>query len=246
MEFDFTTVEAVIFNLDGTLYDDSDFWTQLCLSDLFHIRQIKCDIETRKQLRNIDFGNEENFYSAYFEEAAKRCHMKKENYRLWYFTKYLPRMCRIIKDYCQKRDGIEELFEQLERTETPFMIFSDYAFAKERAQAMGLRKIENIQFFSAEKMGCLKPMPRAFKEIEESIIFRNYPSENILVVSTDEENDGIGAKNAGFSFLKITTTLTDNQESSENAKDKFPVMTWEAFSTRFNSYLRQKAVKNVL
>ncbi|MDD7417375.1 MAG: HAD family hydrolase [Treponemataceae bacterium] len=264
MKLDFSTIEAVIFDLDGTIYELNDFQTKLKLSFPFNTKKIKAEQTVRTELENNDFEDSQRFYSVFFERCAqkslskidrflikflsKRGNIKAEQtmvknkidaYRIWYFTKYLPKICKLIKDYYPKREEFDNLLVQFTRTETPFIVFSDYTFAEEKLEAAGLCDKEKIMVFSAEDMGCLKPSSRAYKTIENSILFKNYGSSNILMVST-KDIDKEGAKKAGFTFLKI---IDNEDETKENFDKNCYAMTWKDFASQLDLHLRQKAIK---
>ncbi|MCR5699683.1 MAG: hypothetical protein K6G52_08595 [Treponemataceae bacterium] len=264
MDLDFSKIEAVIFDLDGTVYQLNDFQTKLFLSFPFSPRKIKADQNTRKELADKDFQDSEGFYAEFFKKCAQKSfskfdlflldtltkhkklkavekitNSKIEKYRIWYFTKYLPRICKLISDYYPKREEFDDLLVQFKRTETPFIIFSDYTFAEEKAEAAGLMDKKAMMVFSAEDMGCLKPCERAYTTIENSIMFKNYGSSNILMVSTNDA-DGEGAKRAGFTFMKI---IDDEDELQEYQESDVYAMTWKDFADKLDSYLRQKAIK---
>ena len=231
MEIDFSKTDAVIFNMDGTIYDDKDLPLRMILSDPLHAHWIKNDKKVRTQLRNIDFGDSNNFYSTYFNEMAKICHTTKEKYRIWYFTKFLPNMCNIINDYCDSREGLNDIFMQLRRCEIPFLIYSDYAFAKERAHVLGLKELSEDSFICADEIGCQKPADRGYKKIEKMVLYKRPDKHNIFVISNDDK-DGEGATKVGFSFIKI---VDDAKMENE--------ITWNQFLQKFINALRQQAVK---
>ena len=235
MEIDFFNIDAVLFSMDGVIYDNKELTFRLILSDIFHAKWIKKDIEVRKALQGTDFETSESFYASYFEKMSQECHTSKEKYRIRYFTKFLPNMCNTLKDYYSYREGLDDIFLQLKRNEIPFLIYSDYVFAKERGNAIGLQDIDYKNFLCLDEIGCQKPAPRGFKEIENLIIYKKAFYGNILVVSTDDKVDKECAKNAGFTFLKI-----NDDEISSSQEDE---MSWDDFITKFSNALRQKTVQ---
>ena len=87
---------AVIFDLDGTLYDKSRLPLWLVLSNLSRIGWLKAERRVRKELKGMDFKTEEAFYEAFFANAAALSCTSAERYRKWYFEKYMPSMARAL------------------------------------------------------------------------------------------------------------------------------------------------------
>ena len=72
MKLDFSTIEAVIFDLDGTIYELNDFQTKLKLSFPFNTKKIKAEQTVRTELENNDFEDSQRFYSVFFERCAQK------------------------------------------------------------------------------------------------------------------------------------------------------------------------------
>lgn len=232
MAIDFLNIEAVVFNLDGVLYDDSDLITKMKFADILHARWITKD----KKVRENDLVPKQGaFYPAYFARMSKECNVSEEKYRIWYFTKFLPNMCNIIKHYNKYRDGIDEIFIQLKRCKIPFLIYSDYALAKDRTNAIGLKNLEDFHFICGDELGVRKTSEKGFKLIEEQVLYKKPSGEQIIVVGIDEKRDGLGAINAGYNYIKITDEETNPTNYTE--------MTWEQFTNKLINALRQLAVK---
>ncbi|MCR4790801.1 MAG: HAD hydrolase-like protein [Treponemataceae bacterium] len=238
--FKFSQIYAVIFNLDGTLYDNNELYLRLLLRDPFHIKYTKAEIICRKKFSGKDFGNSKNFYKSFFAEASKLARTSVEKFEKWYFTTFMPNCCNILKDYYYKRDSVEELFTQLRRSEIPFAIFSDYCFINEKMKSIGFENPKNFTTYSAEEMGCQKPCTRFFTTMAENLLSKNYPDKGILVIGDIADKDYEGAKNARLDFIQIENS---NNEGNPEPKE-FIKCSWGKFSMSYTKYLREELGKS--
>ena len=66
--------DAIIFDFDGTLYDNYKIGKNLISSNFFDLPKIGADRKIRKELKGKFFGNEQAFFSEYYKLlSAKTC-----------------------------------------------------------------------------------------------------------------------------------------------------------------------------
>jgi len=217
----FRNTEAIIFDLDGTLYNKKKFVRRLLFRNIFDIFIIKNERKTRKIIKTKSFDTSEEYYCCFFEIFSNQFKNKKFTIyflRKWYFNKYLPEFVKILKKHYQLRYGVNEIFELLYKKNIKLSVLSNYPFVVEKMQALGIESDKyEIQCFSSENFGALKPNVRPFLELAKIL---DVESKNILVVGDKIETDGIGAINSNMKFLQIV----DNKKYITNQ-----AITWEMF-----------------
>jgi HAD superfamily hydrolase (TIGR01549 family) len=201
-------IEAVIFDFDGTLYNKKQFAVKLLSQNIKDIFLIRAERKTRNQLKGIDFLSSGNFYKNFFEKMS--ANLKNKKYTLdfltkWYFENYLTALTNTLKKYYNARIGVENMFENLIKSNIKIAVFSDYSVVAERMNAIGLSTTQNL--FNAEEFGALKPSPRPFLEIANKL---QVSPEKTLVIGDREDTDGIGAKKSGMKFLHLVDKKNNN------------------------------------
>ncbi|MDR2601034.1 MAG: HAD-IA family hydrolase [Spirochaetaceae bacterium] len=192
---------AVIFDLDGTLFNSCNLALRVVFNRILDLPVIYAERKTRVILKGCDFGDEAKYYDAFFSILSKNAAGKnKEKLREWYFDKYMPRIYAVLKKWHRPKEGVNELFALLNSQNTPFAVFSDYPEVDERLNVLGIKKEPLCQTFSQGAFGAQKPAPRAFLEIARSL---GVKAEETLVVGDRDDTDGEGARGAGMTFLKV-------------------------------------------
>lgn len=216
-----SSVKAIIFDFDGTLYDFSFIPIRVILREPHHIFWIRADRVTHRMLRGRDFGSSESFVREYNRRMAKHTRLSEEENIKWYTDTYIKKtMVKVLKRHYRCRDGLRSFVSMLRQKNILMAVFSDYPFVSERMLAVDMDQ-EMIDCFakisSAHDFGCLKPAPRAFLEIAHSL---GVPPENCLVVGDRDDTDGEGARNSGMQFIQIC---------KKKSKGNPSIMTWTEF-----------------
>jgi FMN phosphatase YigB (HAD superfamily) len=191
---------ALIFDLDGTLYDTRGFARRLVLSRPREGFLMLADRKTRKGLIGRDYGSPEAYYGEFFSQMAQRTGKPAEILRAWYFDSYLPRMCGVLKRHYRPRPGTTELFASLAGRSFPFAVYSDYPLAGERLSALGLDPAWGRRY-GPEHFGAQKPAARPFLSIAAEL---GVPPGHTLVIGDRDDTDGAGAAAAGMAYIGIT------------------------------------------
>ena len=63
-------ISAVIFDFDGTFYDNQGIGKDLVLSHPFNLLRIKSERDVRKSLKNQFFGSKEEFMKEYSKRLS--------------------------------------------------------------------------------------------------------------------------------------------------------------------------------
>ena len=134
--------------------------------------------------------------------------------REWYFTRYMPRMIRVLERYYTLRPGTEAFLAALGSSGEPpagerappagfsAAVYSDYPLLQERFAALGFVPGPAVRLYGPESFGAQKPAPRPFQSIAGDMGLA--PGE-VLVIGDREDTDGAGARNAGMAFYHLNS-----------------------------------------
>ncbi len=225
----FTGIKAVLFDFDGTLYDFRNLSLWIITRSFSDLLIVKAERETRKMLRGIDFESEQKFYDSFFSTIALKTGNTKEFIHEWYFSTYLPRLVSVLQRHYKAREGTAVLFEELKKSAIRCVVYSDYALVSHRLEAIGLNPEQCGIVYCSEKLGSLKPSPRAAKIICEDL---HLSPHQILMVGDRGDTDIAFAKNSGMKYIQIKTHKTKRSEKDPNLMD------WETFFACFMQFIK--------
>jgi HAD superfamily hydrolase (TIGR01509 family) len=220
-------IRAVLFDLDGTLYDQTRLRSLMALElmTMFmtgparavrRLRALATYRHAQEQLRAG--GGVSNPAAAQIEAAADRSGLPVgEVQRLvdeWIMTRPLKYM-----RHC-RRMGVLELLDGLVRSRVPIGIFSDYP-ASAKLAALGLAgRFDPVLCSTDPEIAALKPNPRGFLRACET--WRVRPRE-VLVIGDRPEVDAVGARAAGMPCVIIG----GRGSVGPGGADYFPVRSFE-------------------
>ena len=190
-------MKAIIFDLDGTLYDKSGLARRLIWSQLLRgkLSLLKREREVRKELRGRHFKSEDAFYDAFFAQFDR-----PESARRWYFEEYMPDMVAILRKHYRIAPWVETTMLELRANGRKVAVFSDYGFVQEKLKAIGFRIAWADYLFEAPALGGLKPCKESFKRLCQEMGMQ--PSDCLMVGDRDD-TDGDGARAVGMAFEHI-------------------------------------------
>ena len=217
-----SSLKAIIFDFDGTLYDYSIIPLRLILHEPQHLFRIRADRVVRKKMKGMDFDSTEAFEKEYNRLMSKHTHLSPEENFKWYQDTYVKKtMTRVLERHYKIRDGLKDFILRLKERGIKMAVLSDYPLVTERLLAVGMDQ-ETIACFSdissTQELGCLKPAKRAFLQIADVL---GLPAENCLVVGDRLDTDGKGAVNSGMKFIQV---------SDKRKKKGSSAMSWSAFT----------------
>ena len=201
-------IKGLIFDFDGTLFDNELFPFYLIAANPLDLLRVWKERLVRTSFAGCDYASPEEYYKAFFSAFGKACLCSPERIRNWYFSRYMPRMVRVVKKHYNARPGARELFHNFDvsvndKYPVPRVaVYSDYPFLKERMEALGLTTSANIPLYGPDSFGAQKPASRPFLNIAGDL---GVPPEQVLVIGDREETDGIGAFKAGMRFFFLNT-----------------------------------------
>ncbi len=218
--------KAVIFDFDGTLYDNSGIAKSLILMRPHRFFFMWSERKVRTSLKGRDFETPENFKREYYKRAAALVPCSQKRFAFWYESRYLRHMQKALgQKKFRARPKTRELFQALHDRGIKIALYSDYAMIPERAAACGIQSdtLSLCQgIYSSDDFGCLKPAPRAFLQIAANLGAR---PKDCLVVGDRDDTDGMGARLCGMKFIQIKT-----KKPRDVLDGSHPVMEWEDFA----------------
>jgi FMN phosphatase YigB (HAD superfamily) len=208
--------QALIFDLDGTLYDAKYITLRFLAACPLDIRLIGAERRVRRDFAGSDFASAKAYYTAFFDALSRQTGRHPAFLRQWYFDCYMAAMLRILKRFYHARTGTVALFEALHGA-IPFAVYSDYPLVDERLRALGIDPLLVDKRYGPEDFGAQKPAARPFRCIAEDL---GCEPAAVLVVGDRDDTDGAGAGAAGMRFALIR---------ARPAPSGAPSLAWEEF-----------------
>jgi FMN phosphatase YigB (HAD superfamily) len=217
---------ALIFDLDGTLYDTRGFARRLVLARPGDGLFMLAERRIRKGLAGADYLSAGAYYGEFFFRMSRAAGRSAEGLRNWYFDRYIPLMCGVLKKHYHPRPGAAELFAGLVRGAFPFAVYSDYPRTAERLSSLGLEQALGGKRYGPEDFGAQKPAARPFLSIARDL---GVPPDRTLVIGDRDDTDGAGAAAAGMAYVGITNS---------NKRGASPSAPWETVSALLREQLK--------
>ena len=232
-------LRAVIFDLDGTLYESRQFPLRLILSDPFHIGCLAAERKCRKLLRDRHFESSREYYEALFTLMGKGSQKRTLKARDWFYNRYMPNQVRIIRDRFGAREGVKLMLKSLRDRGYKIALLSDYCFAKEKLAACGLSVSDFDAVWESPELGGLKPRREVFLKACAALGVK--PAE-ALMVGDKMSTDG-GALAAGLKFIRIGKGSECRESSaaaeiSAGPRSARPILTSVSASMLWDDFLR--------
>ncbi|MCV6595640.1 MAG: HAD family hydrolase [Mangrovicoccus sp.] len=193
-------ISAVLFDLDGTLYDQKKlrqrFLPRLGLHVLSRadLKLLKIISALRHAREALADGEISPFQDKLIADVAAKTGASPERVRAvledWLQTRPLPYLAPA------KVPGVEAVFAALRASNRPIAVLSDYP-AKEKLAALGLRA-DLVLAATDPEIAIQKPNPRG---IEAAAAHFGLAPSALLVIGDREERDGQAAKRAGAPAL---------------------------------------------
>lgn len=233
-------LKAIIFDLDGTLYESRHFPLRLILADPLHIGMLAAERKCRKRLSDRHFDKASDYYDALFTAMGKGSPARVERCRKWFYGTYMPLQVKTIHEKFGPRPHLKEFIGSLRARGLKLAVLSDYCFATEKLAAIGLSEADFDAVWESPALGGLKPREEVFLNACKTL--GTAPSET-LMIGDKTSKDG-GALLAGLQFIHLVNSESKKAskfsqiKTSETKTESAPVeMTWNELLSNFsNSY----------
>lgn len=193
------TIDTIIFDLDGTLYDKKSLGYHFITNKCPKLNWLAKSLVARNQLRGIDFRDSIYLFSELFRKINKNSRTIKKVNR-WYFKDFYPTFIAILKKYYKKRPDSDVLFKTLNENGIHTAVYSDFGKIKERLEALEINPTYFDLLVSSEDYGVLKPHTRPVQRILDHF---NTDPANALIIGDKITTDGECAKMSGTNFMHI-------------------------------------------
>lgn len=193
--------KAVIFDLDGTLYNNKGLPMKLVLGDIRNMFVLGAERKARKQIKGIDFKDAAGVYDALFQKMTEvKKSLTIEKARRWYQDRYMPLQVAILGMYFDIRPLTIELLEAMKARNLKVILYSDYGHESEKIEALGIPQNLFDGIVSAAKMGGLKP---ARTSMERLMTQFELTADSTLYIGDREDTDGESARAVGMDFFNV-------------------------------------------
>ncbi len=193
--------KTIIFDLDGTLYDNKGLPLKLVLADIWNMWVLGAERKARKEIKGIDYKDAAGVYDALFQRMTEvKNNLTVEKARRWYQDKYMPLQVALLGMYFQPRPLAIELLEEMKRQGLKLVLYSDYGHEVEKVRALGIPEELFDVIVSAAKMGGLKPCKASMERLMELCQF---DPATTLYVGDREDTDGESARAMGIPFYNV-------------------------------------------
>ena len=192
--------KLIVFDLDGTLYNKSGLSLRMVLHAPLDIRKMQAERATRASMKGIWLRDEKHFHDTYFQRMAARMHCSATAAEQWYNQRYMPLMVKMIGKYQPLSEWASPFIHDCQHTGIKLVLLSDYGFAKEKLQALGLSPTLFDWVISAPELGGLKPAPELMRIITERM---GVAPQECLVIGDRDDTDGEMARRTDAQFRKV-------------------------------------------
>ena len=221
--------KALIFDLDGTLYEPRHFAWRLIAADPLHIGMLAAERKCRKKLRYRHFDKAADYYDALFLMMAGGSEKKAKKCREWFYGSYMPSQARIIREKFGPRPQLKALLTALRSKGIRTAVLSDYCFAPEKLAAIGLSEADFDAVWESVQFGGLKPRREVFTAVCKAL---GSAPEETAMVGDRADTDG-GATEAGLTFFQIVKEDPTSKEKSLPEDRLHKELTWNQFLKLF-------------
>lgn len=191
--------KLVIFDLDGTLYDKRGLSLRMVLHAPWDLMKMWAERQTRARMKGLWLGTE-NFAQTYNEQLAQRMGYSPLQAKEWYEQRYMPLMVKLIGKYQPLGKWVLPFVQDCQHKGIKMVVLSDYGFAKEKLQALGLEPSLFDWVVSAPELGGLKPAAELMHHVAKRM---GVAVEDCLVIGDREDTDGEMARRCGAQFRKV-------------------------------------------
>lgn len=192
---------AVIFDLDGTLYDNSSMKRHLLKSSASGLFMMLRERIARRRLAGKYFGCSNAAHEALFRTMSKvPVRGDPEKMRQWFDNEFLPAQVSLVRNFCHQKQWVIPLLRCLRESGIRLACFSDYGAADLKLEALGIDTSLFDVIADAPSLGGFKPSPETFIRVASML---DVDPGQTVVVGDRPDTDGAGAKAVGMDFIYV-------------------------------------------
>lgn len=201
--------KAVIFDLDGTLYDNTKLPRYIMLRCLFQWRYLYAERMSRHNMSGRFFGTKGATYNELFRRMSEYTGKSVEKVTKWYWKKFMPAQVISLQRHMHAKPWVKKALADLRAKGIKTVCFSEYSFIREKLKAIGLDPDSFDYIIDAPTAGGCKPCRKAFMYVAAKI--DTHPAD-ILMVGDREDTDGAGAEACNMRFMLVPKADTQELE----------------------------------
>ncbi len=199
-------IKAVIFDLDGTLYDNSKLARRLIFHSLGRMRMLYAERMSRLHMSGRFFGRKGAVYEQLFKRISLMTGVSEEKASAWYWETFMPLQVKMLKKHFHRKPWVDKTLSELREKGIKLACFSEYSFIREKLKALDINPDLFDLLIDAPTAGGCKPCRKAFMYVAAKL--DTYPAD-ILMVGDREDTDGAGAESANMQFLLVPKQDTE-------------------------------------
>lgn len=193
-------IKAVIFDLDGTLYDNRMLPFYIALHSGKDLSVLLAERCARRKLAGRSFEDSETALRALFDKTASSCNRTRSEVSEWYFDRYMPLQEEMLRKHFVAKSWVAETLASLRAQGLLLCCYSDYGFIAEKLNAIGIDPSCFDLLADAPSEGGFKPCVKAALNIASKLAAS---PETCLMVGDRNDTDRAGALAVGMKFLYV-------------------------------------------
>ena len=194
----FTDFDAVVLDLDGTLYQKPHMVWHMMVGDRCHLLELAGERIARTWIAGRHYESQDAFYQSFFWKIAQWMPFSAKHAQKWYFEHYLPTMLKVIQRYYRLSDWVQPLMEKAKAAGAKVVVYSDYEMMAEKFAILGFDASQLDFAICASELGGAKPC----KESMEALLkLRKVKASRTLVIGDRDKTDGEAARRVGARFI---------------------------------------------
>ena len=194
----FTDFDAVVLDLDGTLYQKPHMVWHVMVDDRCHLLELAGERIARTWIAGRHYESQDAFYQSFFWKIAQWMPFSPKHAQKWYFTHYLPTMLKVIQRYYRLSDWVQPLVEKAKAAGAKVVVYSDYEMMAEKFAILGFDASQLDYAVCASELGGVKPCKESMQALLKML---KVTASRTLVIGDRDKTDGEAARRVGARFI---------------------------------------------
>ena len=190
----FTDFDAVVLDLDGTLYQKPHMVWHMMVGDRCHLLELAGERIARTWIAGRHYESQDAFYQSFFWKIAQWMPFSPKHAKKWYFTHYLPTMLKVIQRYYRLSDWVQPLVEKAKAAGAKVVVYSDYEMMAEKFAILGFDASQLDFAICASELGGAKPCKESMEALLKML---KVTASRTLVIGDRDKTDGEAARRVG-------------------------------------------------
>ena len=194
----FTDFDAVVLDLDGTLYQKPHMVWHMMVGDRCHLLELAGERIARTWIAGRHYESQDAFYQSFFWKIAQWMPFSPKHAKKWYFTHYLPTMLKVIQRYYRLSDWVQPLVEKAKAAGAKVVVYSDDEMMAEKFAILGFDASRLDYAVCASELGGAKPCKESMEALLKMLKVK---ASRTLVIGDRDKTDGEAARRVGARFI---------------------------------------------